>query len=67
VPATGHLTDLKQQFAPQCNHLALVEEVLPSLICQQYEEFSRIAGANGENGDREKHRVFRQNPVRDGE
>jgi CRP-like cAMP-binding protein len=38
--ATGYLVDLKRQFAAQGNHLALVEEVLQSLICQQYEEFS---------------------------
>jgi CRP/FNR family cyclic AMP-dependent transcriptional regulator len=38
--ATGYLVDLKQQFAAQGNHLAMVEEVLQSRICRQYEEFS---------------------------
>lgn len=37
--ATSYLVDLNQQFAGQDTHLAMVGEVLQSLICQQFEEF----------------------------
>ena len=37
--ATSYLVDLNQQLAGQDTHLAMVGEVLQSLICQQYEEF----------------------------
>jgi CRP-like cAMP-binding protein len=36
--ASGYLVDLKQQFAGHDTHLAMVGDVLESLICQQYEE-----------------------------
>ncbi len=37
---TGYLVDLKKQFADQGNHLAMVDNVLESLVHQQSEEFS---------------------------
>ena len=32
------IADLKQQFADQDSHLAMIGDVLQSLLCQQYEE-----------------------------
>ena len=38
--ATTYLVDLKHQFEDQGNHLAMVGEVLETLIHQQHEEFT---------------------------
>jgi len=44
--ATTYLVDLKRQFEGQGNHLAMVGEVLETLIHQQHEEF--MPGPEGE-------------------
>ena len=38
--ATSYLVDLNQQLAGHETHLAMVGEVLQSLMCQQYEEIT---------------------------